>query len=501
MRIALISPRLAVQKGDFLGSGVPYWPIELATFAAYLREAGEDVGLIDLFGSDPARLSDSGDHYLQGEPLDSFLSSETVQNAAAFVLYAISYMSHSELLNNVRALKELRPDAVVAVLENSQAVTAYSLQRVASSFFDAGADALICGEPYFNWPEIKAFLSEPRRGPVPDNVLTPRTRREPRRAIQKTARYPIPAWDLFKLNNYWSLPYSHGPKTRRFLPILTSRGCPYPCDFCVVPETNERRWRGNTPEDVVDEILALRDRYGVSDFQVEDLNPTVAHERWEAICRALIERQAHIRFYFVSGTKAETVHIDKVPLFAAAGCRYISISPESGSQGLMRTIGKPFDYDHAARLVAACRASGIRTQACFLVGHPAETEADFVKSRSYLRTLVRAGLDEVAVFVVSPFAGSALYAQNRIAIDDPSALVSFSPRGRANAGLYAARRRTLIRTFFAEKLRRGLDPWLQGLRAVFGEPQTKIENLPRRALYVGSLILKARLRRARNGLA
>ena len=29
--------------------------------------------------------------------------------------------------------------------------------------------------------------------------------------------------------------------------LMTSRGCPYPCDFCVVPETNDRRWRGNTP--------------------------------------------------------------------------------------------------------------------------------------------------------------------------------------------------------------------------------------------------------------
>ena len=38
MEISLISPRLVIQKEDFLGSGVPYWPIELATFAAFLRE-------------------------------------------------------------------------------------------------------------------------------------------------------------------------------------------------------------------------------------------------------------------------------------------------------------------------------------------------------------------------------------------------------------------------------------------------------------------------------
>jgi anaerobic magnesium-protoporphyrin IX monomethyl ester cyclase len=493
MVITLISPRLAVQKGDFLGSGVPYWPLELATLAAYLREHGELISVIDLFGSDASRLSDEGDYYLQGVPLQTDLRQTSVQKAQAFIVYAISYMSHQELLSLVRLLKMTRPMVPVAILENSQAVTAYSLQRAAPAFFEAGADALICGEAYFNWPEIKAFLADPEHAAVPENVLTPTERRAPKRIIVRGAHYPVPAWDLFNLKGYWSIPYSHGPKTPRFLPLLTSRGCPYPCDFCVVPETNDRRWRGNEPEDVVEEIIRLRERFGVYDFQIEDLNPTVQHERWEQICRLLIARQAGIRFYFVSGTKAETVHIDQVPLFAAAGCRYISISPESGSKDLMKLIGKPFDHEHGTKLVAACRAHGIRTQACFLVGHPAETDNDAVLSRDYLRELVRAGLDEVAVFIVAPFAGSALYAQDRIALGDQSALVSFSPKGREGSELLDERRRALIRLFFAEKLKRGFDLWIQGARALFGRPQTKMENLPWRVLYILWLMVKVRL--------
>jgi anaerobic magnesium-protoporphyrin IX monomethyl ester cyclase len=495
MVITLISPRLAVQKGDFLGSGVPYWPLELATIAAYLRENGEVISVLDLFGSAPSRLSDEGDHYLQGVPLRELFNHTSVRRAELFILFAISYMSHQELLALVRFLKTMRPDVPIAILENSQAVTAYSLQRVAPAFFEAGADALICGEAYFNWQEVKAFLAEPARMPVPDNVLTPGVERTPRRSIVPGARYPVPAWDLFNLKGYWSIPYSHGPKTPSFLPLLTSRGCPYPCDFCVVPETNRKRWRGNAPADVVDEIIELRDRYGVRDFQIEDLNPTVQHERWEEICRLLIARQAKIRFYFVSGTKAETVHVDQVPLFAAAGCRYLSISPESGSKDLMKVIGKRFDHAHGTRLVTACRTHGIRTQACFLVGHPAETETDAALSRDYLRALVRAGLDEVAVFIVAPFAGSALHAQSRIAVGDQSALVSFSPKGREGNEVLEVRRRALIRLFFQEKLKCGFELWMQGVRALFGTPQTKMENLPRRVLYILWLIFKMRLAR------
>ena len=492
MRVTLISPRLAVQKGDFLGSGVPYWPVELATLAAKLREDGEDVAILDLFGSAPQRLSDAGDHFLQGAPIREHTRSESLLGADAFVVYAISYMSHREIQEILRTLKETRPQAAAAVLENSQAVTGYSLQRLIEPLTAAGADALICGEPYFNWNDIKAFLLNPQPHAAPPNVLTASVSRAPQRQIEKGARYPVPAWDLFPLENYWSLPYAHGPKTAKFLPILTSRGCPYPCDFCVVPETNNRRWRGNAPSDVVDEIMTLRDRFGVHDFQVEDLNPSVSHERWEEICRLLIARKADIRFYFVSGTKAETVHVDKIPLYAAAGCRYISISPESGSRRIMKVIGKPFDYDHALALVAACRRHAIRTQACFLVGHPSETDVDHAATRQYLRSLVRAGLDEVAVFIVSSFAGSALYAQNRIAMDDPAALPSFSPAGREGHEVLERRRGELIRSFFWERLKRGPDLWLQGLRAIFGTPQTKMENLPRRVAYVLWIMLRAR---------
>lgn len=491
MRVTLISPRLAVQNDDFLGSGVPYWPIELATFAAVLRDAGEMVNVLDLFGSAPRRLTPAGDHFLQGVPIAEYRDAPAVRSAEAFFLFGISYMSHAEVLSILNFLKAERLEIRIAVIENSQAVTGYSLQRLIDSLTGAGADILICGEPHFNWPQVKAFIEDPTQ-PMPGNVISAEVRRAPERIVNKGARYPVPAWDLFPVQNYWSLPYAHGPKTKRFLPILTSRGCPYPCDFCVVPETNNRRWRGNEPTDVVNEIIALRDRFGVQDFQIEDLNPTVDHERFEQICRTLIARQAAVRFYVVSGTKAETVHVDKVPLYAEAGCRYISISPESGSQNLMKVIGKPFDYEYALNLVAACRQNGIRTQACFLVGHPSETEDDYRASRGYLRALVRAGLDEVAVFIVSSFAGSKLYAQNSISIDDKDALPSFSPKGRRGHKILERRRSELIRIFFWEKLKRGPDLWLQGFRSVVGTPQTKMENLPRRVAFVLWQMLRAK---------
>lgn len=491
MQLTLISPRIAIQKGDFLGSGVPYWPVELATLASHARQNGDEVSFIDQFGTDPNFLSDAGDHYLQGVPIVSPSWKTRLESADAFILYAMSYMSHSDLISTTRWLKNKFPKKTLAILENSQAVTSYSLSQMESSFLDAGADLLICGEPYFNWDSIKLKLQSLECDPtLITNVITRDSKNPFKRLTSKSARYPIPAWDLIELKNYWRLPYSHGPKTKTFLPILTSRGCPYPCDFCVIPSTNNRLWRGNAPSDVVDEIIKLRDLYGVYDFQIEDVNPTVQHQRWEQICELLIERKAGIRFYFVSGTKAETVHIDKIPLFAKAGCRYISISPESGSSDLMKIVGKRFDKAHGLSLIEACRKNKIRTQACFLVGHPSETNQDFEQSKEYLTTLVKAGLDEVAVFVVAPFAGSSLYNKSSISLDDVKSLVSFSPKGRSNYQELEMRRKKLIQVFFIEKLKKGLDLWLQGLRSLLGTPETKMENLPLRVIYIIGLIVR-----------
>lgn len=490
----LISPRIALQKGDFLGSGVPYWPLELAILASFLREKKKNVQVIDLFGSAPARVESKSDHYLQGSSiLDP--THELKLGGDVVIVYALSYMSHHEVIHIVRTLRARFPQKTLAVLENSQAVTGYAISAKAEDFFDNGATCLICGDVYENWEEIEKFLLN-QSSNVPSNVLANGGNNVFKRLNQKNISLPVPAWDLFPVENYWKLPYSHGPKKKKYFPILTSRGCPYPCDFCVVPETNGQRWRSRTASEVVEEMLALRDRFGVYDFQIEDLNPTIQSKRWDEICSLLIAKNAGIRFYIVSGTKAETVPLNQVAKLAEAGCRYLSISPESGSASVLKAIGKPFNYPHAESLIKACRQFGIYTQACFIVGHPSENDATHRASCDYLKSLIRLGLDEAAVFVISPYPGSKLYGS--VTTEVAGAFPSFSPKGRPDWQTVEKRRSELVRIYFVEKIKKDLRIWLQGVRALCGRPRTKMENLPLRILYILRITFLHRFRPSRN---
>lgn len=491
MKICLISPRIAIQKNDFLGSGIPYWPTELAIFATKIRE-NDDIQLIDMFGEAATNLEDAKDYFLQGISIDTLIK-KIDPDSDIFIIFAISYMSHQEILRITREIKMNFPKTKIGILENSQAVTSYAIDFQQEAFFDAGADFLLCGESVSNWDEIKLGIVENKEN-IPNLVING-TKSKPIRNVAKESYFPIPAWDLIPYQNYWKLPYSHGPKTENFFPILTSRGCPYPCDFCVVPELNARRWRGRKPTEVVDEIEYVSKRYGARYFQIEDLNPTVDGKRWLEIALLIIERKLDIRYAFVSGTKAETLDIANLSTYRQSGLRYISISPESGSPRLMKIIGKKFDYLHALNLISSCKKLRIQTQTCFIVGHPDENEDDFKQSVSYLRKVLNAGVDEIAVFIISPFAGSKLFKDKRINLKASDDFVSFTPKSRTDFLEIQKRRSIMIIIFILNKIRHPIEFISVIIRSLIGKPITKVENLPRRILFIIFQVVKLKFGR------
>lgn len=409
MRILLINPPIVSQKWDITGSDIPYLPYTLAYLAAYLRSKKHEVIAIDAFGERPQLIR----KYKNGYEIRGLNSMEIVEkvptNVDVICVIPNSVTKHSFAVELVKDLRKIFQNIPIIVAGNIFSVVVYPMSESYEEYLKAGADFVVLGEAEIAVSEILMHLQGKKnlneiygiaffeKGNI---VLTPI------KFIEKLDDLPFPAYDIIPLQNYWSLRYAHGPKKGKYLPLITSRGCPYACKFCASNAMHKGNWRSRSPKNVVDEIEAHIKKYGVSDFHIEDLNPTIDKKRIQEICKEITKRRLNITWKIVAGTKAETLDKNTIEEMARAGCKYISISPESGSERILKLMGKPFDHEHQISLVKHLNTLGIKTQACFVIGFPGESPQDLKLTKAYIHKLAIAGVDEIALFIAAPMPGS-----------------------------------------------------------------------------------------------
>lgn len=174
-------------------------------------------------------------------------------------------------------------------------------------------------------------------------------------------------------------------------------------------------------------------------------------------------------------------------MMAHAGCSYISISPESGSSEVMKSIDKPFNYDHAVDIIRAMNKNGIYSQACFVLGFPGEKIEDRAKTRKMIHDLTKAGVDEIAQFIVTPVPGSRIF--DKLKGYSHYSQLNFSPDWREDYEELNRFRIKLYREFLFWKLKyHPIKVISQCFRFITGRFQTKMEMVPFRALKTAMML-------------
>jgi hypothetical protein len=403
--ILLINPRLVVQKHDTFTTGIVYMPIGLAYFSDGLSKLGVEHEVLDLFGIDPRSVSYSEHTWIFGKQLRLACAS-LESKPSSIVIYANQAANHSDLTDILIEIRSLYPNVDVHLLENSQAVTAYSLKSVQTYFETLGVTSVITGLPS---EQINSYFRSLTGSPF--------------KPVS-----PVANWDKFPIENYWKYKLAHGPLTgEKYLPILSSYGCPWGCTFCVVPATNLRKWTPRDTQEIYLEIQNCVQKYGVREFHFEDLNSSVNSQRMRELGTLL--QNLKITWKIVAGTKAETLDsFETLEVLFSSGLRYFSFSPESGSSSVRKEIGKRFNVIHSLRLIRWSRKLGIQTQACFVLGMPTEHRLDRLKTLSLIRLYTMLGVDEIALFIISPMPGSELSKKFEVDLSR----ISFSPTWRAD---------------------------------------------------------------------
>jgi radical SAM superfamily enzyme YgiQ (UPF0313 family) len=162
----------------------------------------------------------------------------------------------------------------------------------------------------------------------------------------------------------------------RFLPLLTSRGCPFRCAYCasvrISPPFVER-----DPIDAVNEIQSAALRYGISDVALyDDAFLVNAENHALPVLEAVAERVPGLRWHCPNGLHASAITPRVASAMKRAGFETIRIGLESSSDKFHSLAGGKTNVRSFLWAVANLKAVGFSARQIgvyLLVGLPGQT--------------------------------------------------------------------------------------------------------------------------------
>lgn len=217
--------------------------------------------------------------------------------------------------------------------------------------------------------------------------------------IEDLDELPFPAWDLVNIDRY-RLPI----KKRRFLLVLTKRGCPRSCGFCASGAYYGKKPRLRSWKRVVEEIKHVRGLYGVNDFLFWSEDAISDRQQIYDISKALAKEAPGTRW--VCNGRVDMVDEGLLRVMKEGGCWMIGYGIESGSQRVLDLMGKNIRIEDMERAVMFTKKAGIEVTGHVITGYPGEKEEEALET---IRLLKRLELDYAQVYCCVPFPGSLLY--------------------------------------------------------------------------------------------
>lgn len=369
-------------------SGTLYFPMWLAYSAGVLMENGFDVDFIDA-------------------PADGIAMDEIEERVKGFnPVLIVMDTSTPSIANDVAIAGRLRgicQDSFITLVGTHVSALPEDVLKMSRSI-----GAVARHEYDYTILDIARAIE---KGKSPDSVLGISFRRgddivhNPNRPyIENLDEIPFVSKvykKFLKIENYFN-PNALYP----MVTITTSRGCPFPCTFCVYPQTlMGRGFRLRSVENVVDEM-----KYIVENFPeakaifFEDDTITVNKKRCKELSELIIKKGINISWTANSriGLDYETMY-----LMRKAGCRSLCVGFESGSQKILDNMKKKTKLSEMKEFMENARKAGMLIHGCFMAGLPGETKETLRETLELAKSL---SPDTVQFYPVMVYPGTEAYA-------------------------------------------------------------------------------------------
>lgn len=216
--------------------------------------------------------------------------------------------------------------------------------------------------------------------------------------IIKLDDLPFPDYESFKLKEY--------PCFReKIIPIITSRGCPYGCNYCSVRLSMGQSFRPRSPQNVINELIHWYKK-GFNSFDFNDDCFTLDINRAEAICDLIIKKKLKIKFQLYNGIRVNNITLKLLKKLKKAGCYFIAYGCESGSQKTLDRIKKNITLDQVRQAVKFTNQAKIKNAVNFIIGHQDETYQDAQETLKFAKSL---DTNYVNFYNLVPYPGTEVY--------------------------------------------------------------------------------------------
>jgi radical SAM superfamily enzyme YgiQ (UPF0313 family) len=203
---------------------------------------------------------------------------------------------------------------------------------------------------------------------------------------------------LLPLQKY-RMPMIKGP----FTFIVSSRGCPAGCTYCIKHVSYQYSTRVRSPENIMEELWILKN-LGMNNIHMYADLFTVSRDQVVGLCKLMIEENINMRW--TCNSRVDYVDEEMLQLMSAAGCWLISWGIESGNEQILRHARKGAYPDKAERALTWARAAGIKNWGYFIIGLPGETEDSIQDTIEFSKKLP---LDIALFHVAAPYPGTPFF--------------------------------------------------------------------------------------------
>jgi radical SAM superfamily enzyme YgiQ (UPF0313 family) len=213
--------------------------------------------------------------------------------------------------------------------------------------------------------------------------------------IEELDELPFPSWELF-------------PNATDYI-IVTSRGCPYSCIFCM--QASGKRVRRRSAASVVAEMENALLLKKPNRFMFFDETFALDKKRVHEICDLLIKKGLNNRIKWSATTRVDSVDKELLQKMKDAGCDHIEFGVESGNEEILKKIKKGITIEQAVNAVKIAKDLKLHTETGFIIGHPDET-AETAYQTIYLASRLNTNYVQLGIMVPYPGTEVAEMAKN-----------------------------------------------------------------------------------------